>query len=184
MPLQKITKEEILYTAIKVFREKGFHHTSMSDLAKACGLTKGLFYHYFKNKNEMMEAVLKEVCDGFSRKAFSIAYQDELQVSERGKMMAIKCLNLFSGVKGGCIMGNSILETLHSIPEFKTYIKRFFDEWIGAFEHMFAISNGRSEAFQMAREAVGEVEGAIMLMQLYDDQAYLERALKRIIKRL
>lgn len=184
MPLQKVTKEEILLTAINVFREKGYHNTSMSDLAKACGLTKGLFYHYFKNKHEMMESVLYEVYNGFSKKVFSLAYQDELSASERGKMMAIKCLNLFSGAKGGCLMGNSILETLHYEPEFKVFLKKFFDEWISAFEHLFAIRHGRTVAQQMAREAVGELEGSIMLMQLYDDQSYLEKALKRIIKRL
>lgn len=183
MPLQKITKEEIIKISIRVFRDKGYHNTSMSDLAEACGLTKGLFYHYFKNKHEMMEVVLKEVSGGFSEKVFLIAYQDELSHVERAKMMAIKCLNLFSGEKGGCIMGNSILESLHSNPEFKVSIRRFFDEWIKAFEYLFADRYGKIEASQMAKEAVGEIEGAIMLMQLYDDQSYLERVLKKIIKR-
>ncbi|MEL6558822.1 MAG: TetR/AcrR family transcriptional regulator [Bacteroidota bacterium] len=183
MPLQKITKEEIIKISIRVFRDKGYHNTSMSDLAKACGLTKGLFYHYFKNKHEMMEVVLREVSSGFSKKVFSIAYQDELSHIERAKMMAIKCLNLFSGEKGGCIMGNSILESLHGTPEFKVSIRRFFDEWIKAFEYLFSARYGKGEASQMAKEAVGEIEGAIMLMQLYDDQSYLERVLKKIIKR-
>lgn len=183
MPLKKITKEEIIKISIRVFRDKGYHNTSMSDLAKACGLTKGLFYHYFKNKHEMMDVVLREVSNGFSAKVFSIAYQDELSLNERAKMMAIKCLNLFSNEKGGCIMGNSILESLPGTPDFKVSIRRFFDEWIKAFEYMFTIHYGKSDANQMAKEAVAEIEGAIMLMQLYDDQSFLEKALKKIIKR-
>lgn len=184
MPKQKITREEIIFKSGEVFRLKGFHHTSMSDLAQACGLTKGLFYHYFKNKNEMMEAVLKTVCHHFSEKVFAIAYQNETAPAERGKMMAIRCLSLFSGEKGGCLMGNSILESLYTVPEFKKYLKKFFDEWIAAFEHLFTKTGNRSEAHQQAREAVGEIEGAIMLMQLYNDQSYLEKALKRVIKRI
>lgn len=131
-----------------------------------------------------MEAVLKTVSYYFSTKAFSIAYQEDLSIHERGKMMAIKCLSLFSGDRGGCLMGNSILESLHTIPEFKVYLKRFFDEWIAAFETLFVSKHSRSEANQMAREAVGEIEGAIMLMQLYNNQSYLEKALKRVIKRI
>jgi hypothetical protein len=41
MPIQKITKEELLRTSAQAFRANGFTNTSMADLALACGLNQG-----------------------------------------------------------------------------------------------------------------------------------------------
>ena len=51
------TKLKILKNALELFAEKGFKGTSISDIAKAAGVSKGLAYNYFKDKNELMFAV-------------------------------------------------------------------------------------------------------------------------------
>src|SRR5688572_4359372 len=58
MAIQKTNKEEIISVCKEVFHRKGYFNTSMADLAKACGLMKGSFYHYFASKEEIMKAVL------------------------------------------------------------------------------------------------------------------------------
>lgn len=181
MPVQKITKEEIIQVAVRVFREKGYHNTSMNDLAKACGLTKGLFYHYFKNKNEMMREALEEVKSAFNQHVFSKAYRDDLFVGDRAKEMAESCMKIFSFDAGGCLMGNTLLETVHSVPEFKPILIGFFDDWIKAMAHIFQEKYPEEEALMLAQGAVGEIEGAIMMMQLYDDITFLMRALNKMV---
>ena len=57
MALQKITKEEIIRIGIDLFRKQGYNRTSMNDLALACGLQKGSFYHYFSSKEALMSAI-------------------------------------------------------------------------------------------------------------------------------
>lgn len=47
-------KEEIKKVAAKVFVEKGFSNTSMEDLIKESGLSKGGFYHYYKNTTDII----------------------------------------------------------------------------------------------------------------------------------
>jgi AcrR family transcriptional regulator len=51
------TVECILNKAIGIFLSKGYHGTSVDDITKAAGLTKGALYWHFKNK----EAVLKDI---------------------------------------------------------------------------------------------------------------------------
>lgn len=51
------TKHKILENALKLFAKKGFKGTSISDIAKSAGISKGLAYNYFKNKDELMLAV-------------------------------------------------------------------------------------------------------------------------------
>jgi AcrR family transcriptional regulator len=49
------TREEQVYrAALRLFREKGYHATSMQDIAEAVGLYKGSLYHYIGGKEELL----------------------------------------------------------------------------------------------------------------------------------
>ena len=56
MPGQKL--EEILESAILLFREKGYHATSMQDLADAVGLQKGSLYHHISSKEDLLLKII------------------------------------------------------------------------------------------------------------------------------
>lgn len=56
---------EIFAHAIRLFEVQGFHRTSMSQLAAACGVTKPTLYYYFENKSHLLEALYQEVTKGF-----------------------------------------------------------------------------------------------------------------------
>ncbi|TVT76204.1 MAG: TetR/AcrR family transcriptional regulator [Denitromonas halophila] len=56
-------RNAILDMAAKLFADKGFHATSMSQLAAACGVSKPLLYHYAKDKAEMLFSVADSYMD-------------------------------------------------------------------------------------------------------------------------
>jgi AcrR family transcriptional regulator len=45
---------EILKSAAAAFRTRGYHGTSVDDIAQALRMTKGSLYYYFKNKEEIL----------------------------------------------------------------------------------------------------------------------------------
>ena len=49
---------QILKTAAKVFAEAGFDRASMSQLAKACNISKANIYHYYDGKDALLFGVL------------------------------------------------------------------------------------------------------------------------------
>lgn len=56
-PVKKIPEQwekEILSAAQKLFVEKGYEETSVSDIMEAAGGAKGMFYRFFKSKEEVM----------------------------------------------------------------------------------------------------------------------------------
>ena len=45
---------------MRVFARKGFHATRVGDIAEEAGVAHGLLYHYFKSKDDVLEAVFHE----------------------------------------------------------------------------------------------------------------------------
>jgi TetR/AcrR family transcriptional regulator, fatty acid metabolism regulator protein len=53
-------RRAILHAAVRVFAEKGYHGCRIADVAKQAGVAYGLVYHYFQNKEELLESVFAE----------------------------------------------------------------------------------------------------------------------------
>src|SRR5947207_14664156 len=61
-PIQELVKKarrnQILDAATKVFAEKGFHPTTIKDIASEAGIADGTIYNYFENKTALMLGIL------------------------------------------------------------------------------------------------------------------------------
>jgi TetR/AcrR family transcriptional regulator, cholesterol catabolism regulator len=55
-----MTREDILEAAAQVFRQKGFHGASMSDIADAVHLQKASLYHHVTSKQEILFELLDQ----------------------------------------------------------------------------------------------------------------------------
>jgi AcrR family transcriptional regulator len=75
---QAEAKNRIIETALEAFSEIGFHQTTMEDIAKRLGVSKAAIYSYFKNKEELLNAIgeatlhtLKEELDSLFKDKWS-----------------------------------------------------------------------------------------------------------------
>jgi AcrR family transcriptional regulator len=60
MAPKKTTREDqLLETATRLFRKKGYHSTSMQDLADALGLQKGSLYYYIDSKEDLLRRLVE-----------------------------------------------------------------------------------------------------------------------------
>jgi len=60
MPQRKAEREDqLLESALRLFKEKGYHHTSMQDLADALDMQKGSLYYYIDSKEELLRRLLE-----------------------------------------------------------------------------------------------------------------------------
>jgi TetR/AcrR family fatty acid metabolism transcriptional regulator len=53
-------RRAILHAAVRVFADKGYHGCRIADVARAANVAYGLVYHYFRNKEELLESVFAE----------------------------------------------------------------------------------------------------------------------------
>lgn len=61
------TKELILITAKELISEVGFHKTTTSSLAKKANISEGTIYRHFDSKEEILQQILKDFQDKYSR---------------------------------------------------------------------------------------------------------------------
>ena len=57
---QSDKRNRIIRAAVRTFARKGYHLTRVSDIAKEADVAYGLVYHYFKNKEEILNTIFME----------------------------------------------------------------------------------------------------------------------------
>lgn len=76
------TREQILQAALTCFSGKGYHRTTMDDIVKESGLSKGALYWHFKSKQELFIALIDWFMAEFSEE-ISQAWTDEMSATDK-----------------------------------------------------------------------------------------------------
>lgn len=77
-------RAQILEAAIVCFAKRGFHQTSMHDISAEAGVSVGLIYRYFANKEAVISAMAdrhkKEICDLLERARHAPTLLESLEI--------------------------------------------------------------------------------------------------------
>lgn len=74
---------ELLRAATRLFRERGFHATSMQDLAEALGMNRGSLYHYIDSKDDLLWSILTTALDLLSARVGPMLTATDVPSSQR-----------------------------------------------------------------------------------------------------
>lgn len=69
------TRERIIQSALKLFRERDHENITIADISKAAGISNGNFYHYFPSKDSVYLFVVEEMDEQLD-KEFDASYMD------------------------------------------------------------------------------------------------------------
>lgn len=61
------TRQKIYDTAFRLITEKGFENVTIEEISKESGVAKGLFYHYFKSKEDIVIETYLIIDEKFSQ---------------------------------------------------------------------------------------------------------------------
>ncbi len=105
-PMARISKDpderrrEIINAAEKLFNEKGFENTAVSDIVKSIGVAQGTFYYYFKSKDGVFCTIAEEFLDTFMESFVLIVDNEKLDVVEKVEMIFDKGIELIKNNEG------------------------------------------------------------------------------------
>jgi AcrR family transcriptional regulator len=106
-------RRQLLETSAQVFAERRYDEVSMNEIATAAGISKGLLYHYFTNKQELFRATLEDAARDIAMRiepdtalppaervrASVDAYLDWIEVHEAGYARLIEDVGSVSDVR-------------------------------------------------------------------------------------
>jgi len=185
--LKDEVKEKIHKAAVIEFKERGFHQSSMRNIAKRAGMTVGNLYRYFKNKENLFYTVVGPAFDKivtiineskrFNLKENNQYYNDNFieyiinRILEIYKQYKFELLILLNGSKGTkyergkeeiiLLMENRIKNDL--FPEMKDIGIIIEDIFLA---HVIAVSF---------------VEGLFMILRHYEEEIKMENMIKQFI---
>ncbi len=131
-------RKQILDASAKVFAEKGFHPTTIKDVAREAGIADGTIYNYFENKTALMLGLLDRMNESDQREeAFSqlteVDFRSFMKAYLRHRLTVLKADNfeVFRVVISE-ILVNKELRELHYqkilAPTF-TIAEAYFQQW-------------------------------------------------------
>lgn len=182
-----LTSEYIIEISAPIFNKNGYAATTLNDITKATGLTKGAIYGNFKNKEELAYASFK-----YMVKSLMKPLSEHLQLSNSPlkKLYLItdfyRNYYTFSKPLGGCPIlnigvdannSNSIL--LHKVRE---VIQRIQDQLCTLIEDAIQANEISCEinAMQYAKRIDTMIQGAIFMTYTMNDEVYIKDTMNLI----
>lgn len=115
---REISVTAVRDAALDVFREHGFEHTSMHDLAQHTGAGNGSIYAAFGSKRGLFLAALEAYCDGrITLTTDALAGEDGADEAVRRYLLCIADDCSADPRRLGCLMVRSLAELAGSDPE-------------------------------------------------------------------
>lgn len=94
--------EEILDTAQRLFSEKGYGKCTINDIINEIGIAKGTFYHYFKSKEEVLNAINDRITAKILERVRAVS-RDETLSSENKLLKIFLSLNASEEIEEGLV---------------------------------------------------------------------------------
>lgn len=181
--MREKTMETIINSSLKLFAEKGFGGTTISDIAKNSNISKGLIYNYFESKKEIVEAIYNSLISELESIMEPIKSLKE--PSEKLQRIISDTITLtrknmdYWKLYVSFILQPSLMEYEGIFtPE---YFKKFFDE----FENIFIdaeVENPKFEAYEFAAILDGLQFHILFMDNLYPLQEMQKQLLKKYSK--
>lgn len=181
VPRNEATRQRIIESTATLFNKKGYANTSVTDLEKATGLTKGSIYGNFESKEEVALAVLD-----YNVRSLKSRIREAVERCESYRDKIFAHVAVFYGLQGdggGCPMQNAAVEAddtnepmrqkaADAILSWKNDIADLLKKGIKAGEF-----KKDTDPDQTALTLIALIEGAILLGKATRNIVYLDTVL-------
>jgi len=99
--IQKLKRDAVLREAGRAFSARGYHNTSLDDVAKTLGISKGTLYNYVRDKQEILYA-FHQLAYELSDRAFAFGRVQGGTGAEQLRHILAHYIELLTGELGAC----------------------------------------------------------------------------------
>jgi TetR/AcrR family transcriptional repressor of nem operon len=185
------TRERILAAAEPLVLRQGYAGTSLDDILAASGLTKGAFFHHFKDKAAFARALVERcACNDTARfercaAAGEAKSDDPLEQTVCFLQAVEDFFERQATPVDGCVLAVYTYELMQFEPAIHAYVAQCFRRWAAVYEKKFEAVLARYKpaapvaARDLAESVLAVFEGAIILSRSFNDPMLLVRQLRQ-----
>lgn len=175
------TRDRIVALADKLFYEQGYEHTSFADIASAVNISRGNFYHHFKSKDDILDAVIH------ARLAHTQSMLDKWELEGHtpldriGSFIHILVANQRSIRRHGCPVGTLCTELAkrnHPAQGQANKLFTLFRTWLRT---QFVLLGHRARADKMAMHVLARSQGIATMANAFDDAAFIKEEVHQLL---
>lgn len=181
--MREITMKNIIDSSLKLFAEKGFNGTTISDIANNANISKGLIYNYFKSKKEIVEAIYNSLISELEIIMESIRILKE--PSEKLRRIILDTINLTRKNMDYWKLYVSFILQPSLMEQEGIYTPEYFQKFFNEFENIFIdaeVKNPKFEAYEFAAILDGLQFHILFMDNLYPLNEMQEYLLKKYSK--
>jgi TetR/AcrR family transcriptional repressor of nem operon len=157
----------------------------VDEICAEAGVSKGSFYHFFKNKEELGLAALASFYRNGVREMQDGPFAHLADPMERafGFVDHVEAKSMFLWTDG-CLLGNFAIELAETNPAIRKEVARMFDELAGGMALIFRPIAERAgerapKATELAEMFLVVLEGSILMARAHQDPDRIPKAIKR-----
>ena len=178
----RASRERIVTHAAELFADRGVMGTSLDEVLAAAGAGKGQFYHYFRSRDELVEAAVglrcTQVLAQLGEALGSVESMAELASALAGFVRQFEQMGL-----PGCPIGTLATEVVESNEGARLHAAAAFDAWEKLFADALMRIRERGELRsdaspeRLATALLASLEGGMMLSMTRKDPASMRIAM-------
>ena len=169
---QVTTRERIEAKADGLFYENGYEATSFADIAGAVGISRGNFYHHFKSKDDILDAVIRRRLSK-TKGMLELWEADAPPKTRILSFIRILLTNQTKIMAFGCPVGTLTTELAkldHIAQSDATEVFTLFRDWLA---EQFRLLGHGDESAPLALHLLGRTQGIAVMASAYRDESYL-----------
>ncbi|MHB0992140.1 MAG: TetR/AcrR family transcriptional regulator [Burkholderiales bacterium] len=176
----ELTRSDIVECAGQLFYEHGYEGTSFSDIVDSTGLSRGNIYHYFKTKDEILQAVIARHLEEYR---LLLEKWDKAHKDARQRLIAFA--TMITGRKAelveyGCPIGSLNTELGKDRRDLQQAAGALFDLFRDWLSTCFQQLGKGAESESLALHLLGRAQGIAVISQVYRDKKLLQRETNRL----
>jgi AcrR family transcriptional regulator len=174
------TRERIIDAADRLIYERGYEHTSFTDIAEAVAISRGNFYYHFNTKDEILGAVIAR---RFDRTAAMLAAweADGGDPAERIRsFIGMLVMNRTQISRHGCPVGSLCGELGKLAHPAMADAKRLFTLFRDWLRRQFTLLGHEAGADALAMHLLARSQGIAVLASAFADPAFIEREVAQL----
>lgn len=185
------TKDNILNAALKLFSERGYDGTSMSDVANLLGITKAALYKHYKSKQEILDSIIKkmETNDFDCAEKYGMPQSEPNEFSKEYKDASLKNAGQYALAMFKYWTEDefaSRFRKMLTIEQFRSEkMTKLYQNYlcVGPVEYMAAIFKNSAESDEEAMQLALDFYGTMFLLYgVYDGSSDTKAAYKTLEK--